>query len=197
MPKGRYANPSTALDGAWFQHSRPLQVHPESLTTSMQKQILNLETVHQIENRLPVMYKFREKKPVNTFPFSVHDNRHCLLNVGEYLDSGLGLRKFQHEMCQHYAQNSSLLAHEPILSSSSYRTMYQTSFVPYPNPEPPFPGRFPKSHVERSRALNAVSKTDGRLFSEFCASPNNLIPGKPVSSSLPDLKELPNVQLME
>ncbi|XP_060097423.1 testis-expressed protein 36 [Heteronotia binoei] len=197
MPKGRRANPSTARDGAWFQHSRPLQIYPESLTASMQKQILNLETVHQIENRLPLMYKLREKKPVNTFPFSVHDNRHCLLNVGEYLDSGLGLRKFQQETCQHYSQNFSFLAHEPILSNTSYCTMYQTSFVPYPNTEKPFPGRFPKSHIERFNALNPVSKKDSIWFSECNSSHNTLIPSGPVITTLPDPKELPDAQLME
>ncbi|XP_077203976.1 testis-expressed protein 36 [Paroedura picta] len=197
MPKGRRANPSAARDGAWFQHSRPLQIYPESLTASVQKQILNLETVHQIENRLPLMYKLREKKPVNTFPFSIHDNRHCLLNVGEYLDSGLGLRKFQRETCQHYAQNFSLLAHEPVLSSTSYRSMYQTSFVPYPNTEQPFRGRFPKSHVERSNALNPVYKNDCLWFSKSYSSPNNLVPEDPVTSILPDPKELSDTQLME
>ncbi|XP_061490352.1 testis-expressed protein 36 [Rhineura floridana] len=87
MPKGRRANPSTARDGIWFAQSGKLQIFPESLTATMQKQILNTEATHQIDNRLPQMYKIREKKPANTFPFSVHDNRHCLLNVGEYLDS--------------------------------------------------------------------------------------------------------------
>ncbi|XP_048362841.1 testis-expressed protein 36 [Sphaerodactylus townsendi] len=196
MPKGRRANPSTARDGAWFQHSTPPQIYPESLTASEQKQILNLETVRQIENRLPLIYKLREKKPVNTFPFSVHDNRDCLLNVGEYLDSGQGRRKFKRETCQHYVQDSFLI-HEPILSSTSYRTVYETSFVPYPNTEQPFPGRFPKSHIERAKALNPASKNDCVWFSECRTSPNYLIPDDPVTSTLPDPKELPDQQMME
>nr|XP_056706456.1 testis-expressed protein 36 [Euleptes europaea] len=183
MPKGRRANPSTARDGVWFQHTKLLPIYPESLTASEQKQILNLETVRQIENRLPLMYKLREKKPVNTFPFSVHDNRDCLLNVGGHLDSGLGRKKFKRETCQHYGQNFSFLAHEPILSSTSCRTVYQTSFVPYPNIEQPFPGRFPKSHVERSKALNPASKNDCTWLSEYYTGRKKLIPDDPVTSA--------------
>ncbi|XP_062832132.1 testis-expressed protein 36 isoform X3 [Anolis carolinensis] len=88
MPKGKRANPSTALDGIWFAHHGNLPLYPETLTAAMQKQILNPEATHQIDTRLPLMYKVREKKPGSTFPFSIHDNRHCLINVGEYLDSG-------------------------------------------------------------------------------------------------------------
>ncbi|XP_053168853.1 testis-expressed protein 36 isoform X2 [Hemicordylus capensis] len=190
MPKGRRANPSTARDGAWFTQCEKLQIYPESLTATMQKQILNPEATRQVDSRLPLMYKLREKKPVNTFPFSIHDNRHCLLNVGEYLDSGLGLRKFQREKCQHYSQNILFLAHEPFPSSTSNRTIYQTSFVQYPNTEQPFLGRFPRSHIERSIALTPADKNDCMWFSKFYASPNHLVPGEPDRSSLSEPKQL-------
>ncbi|KAF7239218.1 Testis-expressed protein 36 [Varanus komodoensis] len=166
MPKGRRANPSTARDGVWFKQCGNLQIYPESLTASMQKQILNVEAIHQVNNRLPLMYKVREKKPVNTFPFSVHDNRHCLLNVGEYLDSGLGLKKFQQDKYHNISQNYFFLAHEPIPSSTSHHSIYQTSFVQYPNTEKPFLGRFPKSHINRSFALNSAPKNECLWFSK-------------------------------
>ncbi|XP_062989335.1 testis-expressed protein 36 [Elgaria multicarinata webbii] len=217
MPKGRRANPSTARDGAWFAQSEKLQIYPESLTATMQKQILNAEATHQIDNRLPLMYKVREKavhdldqclnavvgwmranklkldpdytealwKPVNTFPFSIHDNRHCLLNVGEYLDSGLGLKKFQQDKCQHKSQNYFFLAHEPIPSSTSDRTIYQTSFIQYPNIEKPFLGRFPKSHVNRSFALNSAPKNECLWFSKC-----HLAPVKPDRSFFSEPEQL-------
>ncbi|XP_016847709.1 testis-expressed protein 36 isoform X2 [Anolis carolinensis] len=150
MPKGKRANPSTALDGIWFAHHGNLPLYPETLTAAMQKQILNPEATHQIDTRLPLMYKVREKKPGSTFPFSIHDNRHCLINVGEYLDSGLGLRKFQQETNQHHSNKFLFEAHQPIASSTGDRTIYQTSFVQYPSTKPPLVGRFPRSHVARS-----------------------------------------------
>ncbi|XP_066477538.1 testis-expressed protein 36 [Tiliqua scincoides] len=222
MPKGRRANPSTARDGAWFSQNRKQQLYPESLTATMQKQILNTDAVCQIDNRLPLMYKLREKfvslsyacgyenclaywtnvkhwnKPVNTFPFSVHDNRHCLMNVGEYLDSGLGLRKFQQEMCQHYSQNILFLAHEPLPSSTGIRSIYQTSFIQYPNAENSLLARFPKNHVKRSIALKPADKNECMWFSKFYASHHNVVPVEPDRSSLPEPKQLlPAVQAAE
>uniref|UniRef100_A0A452I8S8 Domain of unknown function with conserved HDNR motif domain-containing protein n=1 Tax=Gopherus agassizii TaxID=38772 RepID=A0A452I8S8_9SAUR len=87
MPKGRLANPSTERDGAWFPHLGIFHSQPESVTDCMLKQVQNPEEVQYIEKRLPLVYKIREQKAVkNHFPFSTHDNRHCLQNVGEYFD---------------------------------------------------------------------------------------------------------------
>uniref|UniRef100_A0A8B9QWH3 Testis expressed 36 n=1 Tax=Apteryx owenii TaxID=8824 RepID=A0A8B9QWH3_APTOW len=87
MPKGRSANPCTERDGAWFAHMGLCQSHPESTTGSALKQVQNAEEVEYIEERLPPGYRAREQKAVNNnFPFSSHDNRHCLQNVGEYFD---------------------------------------------------------------------------------------------------------------
>nr|XP_020647193.1 testis-expressed protein 36 isoform X2 [Pogona vitticeps] len=185
-----------------FSHIGNPHINPESLTATMQKQILNKEAAHQIEKRLPQMYKEREKfiisscacgygnclavgtnaenqkKPVNTFPFSVHDNRHCLLNEGEYLDSGLGLRKFQQELCQHHSQDYFLEAQEPFPSDTSHHSIYQTSFVQYPHTERSPWGRFPKSHVDRCVSLKRTAENECLWFSKCYATPNNLAPSK-------------------
>ncbi|XP_025026211.1 testis-expressed protein 36 [Python bivittatus] len=189
MPKGRRANPSTTRDGIWFKQSGNLQIYPESLTAAMQKQILNVDANCKIEKSLPLMYKVREKKPVNTFPFSIHDNRHSLVNVGEYLDSGLGLRKFQ-EKCQHYSQNYCFLAHEPIPSSNACRTIYQTSFVQYPDIKHSILGRFPKSHIDKSIALHSAPKNDYMWFSKCYTSSNNIAPTETTKSSFSEPEQL-------
>ncbi|XP_042312501.1 LOW QUALITY PROTEIN: testis-expressed protein 36 [Sceloporus undulatus] len=154
----------------------------------------------QIDNRLPQMYKVREKKPVNTFPFSIHDNRHCLLNVGEYLDSGLGLKKFQQETCQQHSQNYFFLAHEP-MNCTSQRTIYQTSFIQYPNIKPPLVGRFPKSHVEKSilkSALKSETEKECMWFAKGYADSNNLPSVKPEKSSVSGPEQpLPAEQVTE
>ncbi|XP_038266550.2 testis-expressed protein 36 [Dermochelys coriacea] len=87
VPKGRLASPSTAPDGAWFPHLGLFHSQPELITDHMLKQIQNPEEVWYIEKTLPVVYKIWEQKAVkNHFPFSTHDNRNCLQNVGEYFD---------------------------------------------------------------------------------------------------------------
>ncbi|KAH0623662.1 hypothetical protein JD844_006675 [Phrynosoma platyrhinos] len=198
MPKGRRANPSTARDGIWFAQHENRQLYPESLTATMQKQIFNPEATRQIDNRLPLMYKVREKKPVNTFPFSVHDNRHCLLNVGEYLDSGLGLRKFQQETCQHYSRNYFFLAHEPTTSGTSHRTIYQTSFIKHSNIKPPLLGRFPRSHVDRSIALKSEDEKECMWFAKCYTDSNNLPSVKAEKSSVSGPEQpLPAEQVTE
>uniref|UniRef100_A0A674K365 Testis expressed 36 n=1 Tax=Terrapene triunguis TaxID=2587831 RepID=A0A674K365_9SAUR len=70
-----------------FPHLGIFHSQPESITDCMLKQVQNPEEVQYIEKRLPLVYKIREQKAVkNHFPFSTHDNRHCLQNVGEYFD---------------------------------------------------------------------------------------------------------------
>ncbi|NXX80984.1 TEX36 protein, partial [Urocolius indicus] len=58
-----------------------------------------------------------QKAMNNSFPFSSHDNRHCLQNVGEYFDFGMGLRKVEPERQQQNSQNFFLWAHESVPSS--------------------------------------------------------------------------------
>ncbi|XP_067322367.1 testis-expressed protein 36 [Anolis sagrei] len=191
MPKGKRANPSTSRDGIWFAHHGNVPIYPETLTAAMQKQILNPEATHQIDTRLPVMYKVREKKPVSTFPFSIHDNRHCLLGVGEYLDSGLGLRKFKQEVNQHHSKNYLLGAPQPIASSTGHRTTYQTSFVQYPSTKPPLVGRFPRSHVARSNVWKSKAEKECMWFAKGYADSDNLLSDmsekSPVSGPEPPL----------
>uniref|UniRef100_A0A7M4FX90 Testis expressed 36 n=1 Tax=Crocodylus porosus TaxID=8502 RepID=A0A7M4FX90_CROPO len=55
--------------------------------------VQNPEEAESIEKKLPVAYKIREQQAVNNFPFSSHDNKHCLQNGGEYFDfvtAGMG-----------------------------------------------------------------------------------------------------------
>uniref|UniRef100_A0A8C4J7L8 Testis expressed 36 n=1 Tax=Dromaius novaehollandiae TaxID=8790 RepID=A0A8C4J7L8_DRONO len=87
MPKGRSANPRAEHDGAWFAHIGLCQSQPESTTGSALKQVQSVGEAQYIAQRLPPGYRAREQKAVNNnFPFSSHDNRHCLQNVGEYFD---------------------------------------------------------------------------------------------------------------
>ncbi|NWX42891.1 TEX36 protein, partial [Steatornis caripensis] len=58
-----------------------------------------------------------QKAVNNNFPFSSHDNRHCLQNVGEYFDLGMGRRKVEPERRQQNSQNFFLWAHESVPSS--------------------------------------------------------------------------------
>ncbi|KFP63133.1 Testis-expressed sequence 36 protein, partial [Cariama cristata] len=53
----------------------------------------------------------------NNFPFSSHDNRCCLQNVGQYFDLGMGRRKVEPERRQQNSQNFFLWVHESVPSS--------------------------------------------------------------------------------
>ncbi|XP_070801065.1 testis-expressed protein 36 [Pituophis catenifer annectens] len=185
MPKGRRANPSTTRDGIWFKQCENLQIYPESLTATMQKQIFNIDANCQTVKNVPLMYKEREKKPVNTFPFSIHDNRRCLLSMGEYLDAGLGVRKFR-DKCQHYSQNYYFLAHEQIPSSNAYHSVYKSSFVQYPDIKHSILGRFPKSHIDKCIALHSAPKNDYMWFSKFYTGSNDIAPTEATKSSEPE-----------
>ncbi|KAM3834476.1 testis-expressed protein 36 [Vipera latastei] len=185
MPKGRRANPSTTRDGIWFKQCGNLQIFPESLTATMQKQIFSIDANYQTGKNVPMMYKEREKKPVNTFPFSIHDNKHCLLTMGEYLDSGLGVRKFQ-EKCQHYSQNYYFLAQEQIPSSNAYDSVYQSSFVQYPDIKHSILGRFPKSHIDKCIALHTAPQNDYMWFSKCYTGSNHIAPPGVTKSSEPE-----------
>ncbi|XP_010142644.1 PREDICTED: testis-expressed sequence 36 protein [Buceros rhinoceros silvestris] len=150
MPKGRWANPSQEQDGAWFAHAGICLSQPESETSSALKQVQDSGAARYIEDRLPRAYRTREQRAVNNnFPFSSHDNRHCLQNAGEYFDFGMGRRKVEPERRQQNSQNFLLWAHESVPSTKDGLTMYQTSFVKGQVTESPFCRRYPKHHSEK------------------------------------------------
>ncbi|XP_013223545.3 testis-expressed protein 36 isoform X2 [Columba livia] len=150
MPRGRSAQPSDQRPGAWFAHVEVCQSQPESITSSAQKQVQDLGEAQRIEESLPLAYKTREQKAVNNnFPFSSHDNRHCLQNVGEYFDSGMGRKKPPPERRQQNSHNFFLWAHESVPSREDGLTVYQTSFVRGQSIEQPFGRRYPKHHSEK------------------------------------------------
>uniref|UniRef100_A0A8C8A7S2 Domain of unknown function with conserved HDNR motif domain-containing protein n=1 Tax=Otus sunia TaxID=257818 RepID=A0A8C8A7S2_9STRI len=87
MPKGRWSHPSKQHIGAWFAHVGVCQRQSESATSSVLKPVQHSGAAQYIEDRLPRAYRTREQRAVNNhFPFSCHDNRHCLQNLGEYFD---------------------------------------------------------------------------------------------------------------
>ncbi|XP_021147699.2 testis-expressed protein 36 isoform X1 [Columba livia] len=133
-----------------FAHVEVCQSQPESITSSAQKQVQDLGEAQRIEESLPLAYKTREQKAVNNnFPFSSHDNRHCLQNVGEYFDSGMGRKKPPPERRQQNSHNFFLWAHESVPSREDGLTVYQTSFVRGQSIEQPFGRRYPKHHSEK------------------------------------------------
>ncbi|XP_048959295.1 testis-expressed protein 36 isoform X5 [Canis lupus dingo] len=94
MAKGRRFNPALDKDGRWrvlvfqFPQIGLTQKTPESSTSAVLKEPHRPHLSRQVEERLPPIYKVREKQAVNNnFPFSVHDNRHSFQSSGCYLDS--------------------------------------------------------------------------------------------------------------
>ncbi|KAI4557750.1 hypothetical protein MJG53_018503 [Ovis ammon polii x Ovis aries] len=88
MVKGRRFNPPLDKDGRWFPHIGLTQKMPESITSTMLKESHSPRLSRQVEEKLPPIYKLREKQAVNNnFPFSAHDNRHSFQDSGFYLDS--------------------------------------------------------------------------------------------------------------
>ncbi|XP_009505239.1 testis-expressed protein 36 [Phalacrocorax carbo] len=150
MAKGRWSHPSEQHTGTWFAHVGACQSQPESTTSSALKQAQNSGAAQYIADRLLLAYRAREQRAVsNNFPFSSHDNRHSLQNVGEYFDFGMGRRKVEPERQQQNSQNFLQWAHESIPSSKDGLTIYQTSFVKKQNTESPFYRRYPKHHSEK------------------------------------------------
>ncbi|XP_075866487.1 testis-expressed protein 36 isoform X3 [Microcebus murinus] len=89
MAKGRRFNPPLDKDGRWFPHIGLTRRIPESITSATLKEPQNPRLSRQVTEKLPPIYKIREKQAVNnSFPFSAHDNRHSLENSGYYVDSG-------------------------------------------------------------------------------------------------------------
>ncbi|XP_028943212.1 testis-expressed protein 36 [Antrostomus carolinensis] len=164
MPKRRCTHPSEQRAGIWFAHIGVCQSQLESTTRSAQKQVQNSGAAQYIEDRLPPGYRAREQRAVNdNFPFSSHDNRHCLQNVGEYFDFGMGRRKVEPERRQHNSHDFCLWAHESVPSSKDGLTIYQTSFVKYQNTESTFFRRYPKHHLEKRCPDKPVPENEKNL----------------------------------
>ncbi|XP_009639378.1 testis-expressed protein 36 [Egretta garzetta] len=156
MPcKGRSFHPNEQHAGTWFAHVGVCQSQPESVTRSALKQVQDSGAAQYAEDRLPLAYRAQEQRAANNnFPFSSHDNRHCLQNVGEYFDLGMGRRKVEPERRQHNSQNFFLWAHESVPSKEDGLTIYQTSFVKEQNTESPFCRRYPKHHSKNVALTN-------------------------------------------
>ncbi|XP_053890265.1 testis-expressed protein 36 isoform X2 [Malaclemys terrapin pileata] len=155
-----------AIPRLWtqFPHLGIFHSQPESITDCMLKQVQNPEEVQYIEKRLPLVYKIREQKAVkNHFPFSTHDNRHCLQNVGEYFDFSLGRKKVEPERRQQNSQNFCLWAHEYIPNSHDGFTIYQTSFIGDQDTKRPFCRRYPKQHLERCYIYKSIPENEKHM----------------------------------
>ncbi|XP_029887367.1 testis-expressed protein 36 [Aquila chrysaetos chrysaetos] len=164
MPKGRCSHHCEQRADAWFAHVGVCQDQPESTTASALKQVQNSGAAQYVEDRLPLAYRTREQRAVNNnFPFSSHDNRHCLQNVGEYFDFGMGRRKVEPERRQQNSQNFFLWAHESVPSSEDGLTIYQTSFVKDQNTESPFCRRYPKHHSGKCCTDKPVPENEKNL----------------------------------
>ncbi|XP_075280249.1 testis-expressed protein 36 [Opisthocomus hoazin] len=164
MPKGQCSHPSQQRTGIWFAQVGACQSQPESTTRSALKQVWNSGAAQYVEDRLPQAYKAREQRAVNNnFPFSSHDNRHCLQNVGEYFDFGMGRKKVEPERWQQNSQNFFLWAQESVPSSKDGLTTYQASFVKEQNTESPFYRRYPKHHSEECRTEKPVPENGKNL----------------------------------
>ncbi|XP_005402048.1 PREDICTED: testis-expressed sequence 36 protein [Chinchilla lanigera] len=147
MAKGRRFKPSLDKDGSWFPHIGLTQKTPESLMSSVLKEPYCLKFIQQAEEKLPPIYKVREKQAVsNNFPFSVHDNRHSLENSGCYLDSGLGRKKISPDKGQHVSRNFNLWACDFIPSCLDGFSSNQIAYVYKEAMTAPNFRRFPKSY---------------------------------------------------
>ncbi|XP_010192195.1 PREDICTED: testis-expressed sequence 36 protein [Mesitornis unicolor] len=139
MPKDRGAPRDQGRSNAWFAHAEVCQTPPESTTRAAQKQVHDSGAAQYIKDKVPPAYKAREQKAVsNNFPFSSHDNRNSLQNVGEYFDFDLGRRKVEPERRQQNSQNFFQWAHAAAPSREDGLTIYQTSFMKSQNTESPF-----------------------------------------------------------
>ncbi|XP_069844380.1 testis-expressed protein 36-like [Dipodomys merriami] len=160
MAKGRRFKPALDKDGRWFPHIGLTQKTPESITSGMLKEPHCPHLIGQLESKLPPIFKIREKQAVNnSFPFSMHDNRHSFENTGYYFDTGLGRKKISADKGQHVSRNFNLWACDYIPSCLDG----------FPNK--PIPGvcteavvissfrRFPRCYSERWSALKFIPET--------------------------------------
>ncbi|XP_060027091.1 testis-expressed protein 36 [Erinaceus europaeus] len=149
MGKGRRFNPSLDNDGLWFPHSGVPQKTQESITKAMLREPHCPQASQQIQGKLPPIYRIREKQAVNnSFPFSLHDNRHSFENYGYYLDCGLGRRKIPPEKRQQISRNFNLWACDYVPSCLDG---FSNNQISYPSPEAvviPIFRRFPRQYKE-------------------------------------------------
>ncbi|XP_059952212.1 testis-expressed protein 36 [Mesoplodon densirostris] len=149
MAKGRCFNPPVDKDGRWFPHIGLMQKTPESITRTMLKESSSPRLSRQVEEKLPLLYKVREKQAGNNnFPFSVHDNRHSFQNSGLYLDSGLGRKKISPEKRQHISRNFNLWACDYVPSCLDGFSNNQISYVCQEAVVVPIFRRFPRHYNE-------------------------------------------------
>ncbi|XP_065602683.1 testis-expressed protein 36 [Cyrtonyx montezumae] len=134
-----------------FAHVGECQGPLESTTRSAQRQVQDLQAARSVEDRLPHVFQEREQKAMNNnFPFSSHDNRYGLQNIGEYFDFGMGRRKVEPQRRQQNSQNFFQWAPKSVPSSEDGLSIYQTSFLKDKSTEGPFYRRYPKHHSGKS-----------------------------------------------
>ncbi|XP_025323374.1 testis-expressed protein 36 isoform X3 [Canis lupus dingo] len=165
MAKGRRFNPALDKDGRWFPQIGLTQKTPESSTSAVLKEPHRPHLSRQVEERLPPIYKVREKQAVNNnFPFSVHDNRHSFQSSGCYLDSGLGRRKISPEKRQHVSRNFNLWAGDYVPSCLDGFSNNQISYVYQEVVVVPIFRRFPRRYNEKWNSFKFIPQ---RGYTEF------------------------------
>ncbi|XP_002916174.1 testis-expressed protein 36 [Ailuropoda melanoleuca] len=165
MAKGRRFNPALDKDGRWFPQIGLTQKTPESSTSATLKEPHRPHLSRQVEGKLPPIYKIREKQAVNnSFPFSVHDNRHSFQSSGCYLDSGLGRRKISPEKRQHVSRNFNLWACDYVPSCLDGFSNNQISYVYQEVLVVPIFRRFPRHYHEIWNSFKFIPQ---RSYTEF------------------------------
>ncbi|KAM6182238.1 testis-expressed protein 36 [Erethizon dorsatum] len=181
MAKGRRFKPSLDKDGSWFPHIGLTQKTPESLMSSVLKEPYCPKLIQQTEEKLPSIYKVREKQAEsNNFPFSEHDNRHSLENSGCYLDSGLGRKKISPDKRQQVSRNFNLWACDFIPSCLDGISSNQIAYVYKEAMTVPNFKRFPKAYNKHvADSLQMVPVTHGLCVYVFGWFPPTLNKGWP------------------
>lgn len=78
------------------------------------------------------------------------------------------------------------MAQEQIPSSNAYDSVYQSSFVQYPDIKHSILGRFPKSHIDKCIALHTAPQNDYMWFSKCYTGSNHIAPPGVTKSSEPE-----------
>ncbi|XP_047410172.1 testis-expressed protein 36 [Sciurus carolinensis] len=159
MPKGRRFNPPLDKDGTWFPHVGLTQKTPESITSATLKEPHYPHSSGRVEGKLPPIYKVREKEAAkNSFPFSVHDNRHSFENSGYYLDSGFGRKKIPPDKRQHVSRNFNLWACDYVPSCVDGFSNNRISYVYQEAVTSPNFRRFPRRYNELWSCFTFISR---------------------------------------
>uniref|UniRef100_A0A8C3X1D9 Testis expressed 36 n=1 Tax=Catagonus wagneri TaxID=51154 RepID=A0A8C3X1D9_9CETA len=165
MAKGRRFKPPLDKEGIWFPQIGLMRETPESITSTMLREPHSPRLRRQVEEKLPPVYKVREKQAVNNnFPFSVHDNRCSFQNSGFYLDSGLGLKKISPEKRQQVSRNFNLWACDYVPSHLDGFSNNQISYVYQEAVVVPLFRRFPRRYNEIWNAFKFIPQ---RSYAEF------------------------------